>query len=523
MANINGTNGNDVLLGTLGDDIINGGNGNDYLYGDEGNDTLNGGGGDDTLDGWTGNDTLNGGNGNDTLLGWYGNDVLNGGSGNDTLAGEFDDDTLDGGSGKDFLSGGDGNDTLDGGSDSDTLYGGEGNDTLKGGSDGAVDYLYGEAGNDKLDGGSGSDVLAGGAGNDDIQGGSGDDVISGDDSASAFGENLVVNGSFEDPAIAGGTFNISTTIPGWTSDSGDGIEVQNNAVLAASDGNQLVELDSNNNSNMYQDIATGGTGEFQLSFDYSPRPGVDAASNGIEVYWDGVLLDTLTGDVAGFTTHTYVVNGSANPDTRLEFRAVGTNDSLGGFVDNVSVRSVNDSSGTGADTINGGSGNDVISGGYGDDVIVGDSGNDTINAGEGNDSVNGGSGNDVVNGDAGNDTIITGSGLDTVDGGTGADYIRGDSGADILTGGADADLFDYNGLGDSTVGQRDLITDFTIGSDLIELIGLGFTGIAAGPAAGTTLGYSFDGTNTIITAAGSDFSIALTGDKALTNGDFLFV
>lgn len=484
MANFNGTNINDNYIGTLGDD------------------TINGGGGDDILDGGAGNDKINGGTGNDTLIGGIGND------------------TLDGGSGKDSLYGGDDNDTLNGGSDVDWLFGGNGDDNLSGGSDSSTDNLYGEDGNDTLDGGSGSDYLFGGKGNDNIKGGSGDDVIQGDDAASAFGANLVVNGSFEDPAIAGGTFNISSTIPGWTSDSGDGIEVENNAVMPASDGKQLVELDSNNNSNMYQDIATGGTGEFQLSFDYSPRPGVDAASNGVEVYWNGVLLDTLTGDTAGFTNHTYVVNG-AGANTRLEFRAVGTSDSLGGFLDNVSVRGVNDSA-SGADIINGGSGNDNINGGYGDDTIVGDSGNDFINAGEGNDNVDAGSGNDRVEGGAGDDTIITGSGTDQVDGGTGADYIRGDSGADILTGGADADTFDYNGLGDSTVAVRDLITDFTIGTDHIELIGLGFTGIAAGAASGTTLGYSFDGTNTIITAAGSDFSIALSGDKALTNGDFLF-
>ncbi len=485
MANFNGTGINDNYIGTLGDD------------------TINGGGGDDILDGGAGNDKISGGTGNDTLYGGTGND------------------TLDGGSGKDTLYGGDDNDTLDGGSDSDKLYGGNGDDTLKGGSDASVDYLWGEAGNDKLDGGSGSDFLYGGAGNDTIDGGSGDDYIKGDDADSLLGNNLVVNGSFEDGPIAGGSYNISAAISGWTSNSGDGIEVQNNAVMPASDGSQLVELDSNNNSNMYQDIATGGTGEFQLSFDYSPRPGVDAASNGIEVYWNGVLLDTLTGDTAGFTNHTYVVNG-AGANTRLEFRAVGTSDSLGGFLDNVSVRGLNDAAGSGADIINGGSGNDVIFGGYGDDVITGDSGNDTINGGDGDDKIDGGSGNDVVNGDAGNDTIITGSGSDTVNGGAGADYIRGDSGADILTGGDGADTFDYNGLGDSTAGQRDLITDFTIGSDHIELIGLGFTGIAAGAASGTTLGYSFDGTNTIITAAGSDFSIALTGDKALTNGDFLF-
>jgi Ca2+-binding RTX toxin-like protein len=60
-----GGNGNDILVGTPGDDVLFGGNGKDNLTGGLGNDVLTGGNGDDTLFGGLGNDTLTGGNGSD--------------------------------------------------------------------------------------------------------------------------------------------------------------------------------------------------------------------------------------------------------------------------------------------------------------------------------------------------------------------------------------------------------------------------------------------------------------------------
>ena len=78
MADITGTNSDDVIVGTPGPDLIKGLGGNDTLSGLGGNDTLLGGGG---------NDTLNGGDDNDTLKGQGGSDTLNGGAGDDTLIG----------------------------------------------------------------------------------------------------------------------------------------------------------------------------------------------------------------------------------------------------------------------------------------------------------------------------------------------------------------------------------------------------------------------------------------------------
>ena len=99
---INGTNGNDVIVGLGGNDTIYGGHGNDVICGNGGDDTINGGNGNDWLFGGAGDDTLNGGNGDDTL---------NGGAGDDELLGARGMDTLTGGAGGDSFRGGRGSDT----------------------------------------------------------------------------------------------------------------------------------------------------------------------------------------------------------------------------------------------------------------------------------------------------------------------------------------------------------------------------------------------------------------------------
>ena len=58
MATINGTTGDDSLVGGTEDDLISG---------LEGNDTLSGSAGNDTLDGGAGNDSMSGGDGDDVF------------------------------------------------------------------------------------------------------------------------------------------------------------------------------------------------------------------------------------------------------------------------------------------------------------------------------------------------------------------------------------------------------------------------------------------------------------------------
>jgi uncharacterized protein len=78
---LKGTNGVDVIMGLGGDDVLTGGNAEDVICGGDGDDTLTGDNGDDVLSGGFGNDSLNGVNGDDTLIGGPGTDVLNQGRG----------------------------------------------------------------------------------------------------------------------------------------------------------------------------------------------------------------------------------------------------------------------------------------------------------------------------------------------------------------------------------------------------------------------------------------------------------
>ena len=125
---IAGVEGDDVLYGGPGNDVLNGAEGADQLFGGPGDDTLlddaaggEGGevnGGDDYLSGGEGNDRLQSGEGEDRLDGGPGDDHLNpgtntdhtrGGPGDDVVilvAGDVDEDLIE------VIEGGPGADTL---------------------------------------------------------------------------------------------------------------------------------------------------------------------------------------------------------------------------------------------------------------------------------------------------------------------------------------------------------------------------------------------------------------------------
>jgi hypothetical protein len=88
---------------------------------------------------------------------------------------------------------------------------------------------------------------------------------------------------------------------------------------------------------------TYSTELYTLSFWYSPRPGVADTSNGIDVYWNGSLLNyttitaTNTSSSTFWTEYTFSFYGTDLAETSLMFSAVGTSDSYGGYLDNVSL------------------------------------------------------------------------------------------------------------------------------------------------------------------------------------------
>jgi serralysin len=140
---------------------------------------------------------------------------------------------------------------------------------------------------------------------------------------------------------------------------------------------------------------------------------------------------------------------------------------------------------------------------------------DTLIGNSGTNFINGLADNDVLQGLAGNDTLWGEAGDDTLTGGLGIDSILGGDGADI---------FYFTALSDSTSTARDIYTDFTPTQlDKFDVSALGYTAITSGSGSGTTLGYSFVGTETIVTSGdGSDFSFKFSGNIDLNSTNFTF-
>ena len=143
----------------------------------------------------------------------------------------------------------------------------------------------------------------------------------------------------------------------------------------------------------------------------------------------------------------------------------------------------------GDDDLDGGEGNDELRGGKGFDFLDGWEGNDQLLGGEGNDVLLGFNGDDTLRGQAGNDDLIGEAGDDQLFGGDGEDTLNGTDfngigERDRLTGGAGSDTFvladlfslyyDDNAatIGNSRAGQA-IITDFTVGEDMIQLSSTG--------------------------------------------------
>lgn len=185
-------------------------------------------------------------------------------------------------------------------------------------------------------------------------------------------------------------------------------------------------------------------------------------------------------------------------------------------------------SGDGADSIDtlfdttaviyGGAGNDTLLSGNGSDRLYGGDDDDTLSGGGGTDKLFGGEGGDNLSGGSGNDTLYGGFGNDTLSGGNSNDFLDGQEGADTLTGGAGNDTFVFTSTAHSTNAAPDRITDFTNGSELIKLTGLGFTALSDFETLSLAAGV------TTLADTQTSFAITFTGDVTalLDNTDFIF-
>lgn len=161
-----------------------------------------------------------------------------------------------------------------------------------------------------------------------------------------FAHAQIVNGSFEAPlGLNPGSFGLYDTIPGWTAlknTSHPGkIEIQRENIAGTTPfGEQFLELDSNASAHVYQDIATVVDRFYDVAFWYSKRAGV--GDNSFIFDFGGqstsfTLLDTVTNPVnPEWRLYSATLKATSN-NTRISFINNNPSDSLGAYIDNVSV------------------------------------------------------------------------------------------------------------------------------------------------------------------------------------------
>lgn len=490
---------------------IEGTSGNDSLVGYASDDVINAAAGDDTANGAGGADTLNGQLGADSLFGGAGHDVLDGGADADNLRGEAGNDTLLGGDADDVVQGGDGEDVLDGGEGSDVLVGGTYDaywNTYTG--NGADTYLFGRGdGADSVyDVGSTAGVVdkimfKPGVSPSDVQlirlqgsldliiqvAGTSDRItVTNYFSGDGYGGWAIEEIGFsDDPSITWSLADIKMMVLAGTASSD---------YLQGYDGDDVINAGSGSDTIIGKagaDSLVGANGADSLSGDDgndSLYGGADTdnlqGGNGDDLMDGGAGSDTLVGGFHDGYWNTYTGTGA---DTYLFGRGDGQdtvydNDGSAGVVDKVVfkagvlpedvqvIRSSTDLvlkiAGTSDQvTIKDYFTNDAssswtveeirfsddmstvwtvatvkalaIAGTAAADYLEGYASDDVVNAGSGNDRVLGNAGVDTLNGEDGIDTLSGGGGADSLHGGIGADVLAGDDGNDGLYGGADSD------------------------------------------------------------------------------------
>ncbi|NMG60778.1 hypothetical protein E1H12_20250 [Geitlerinema sp. P-1104] len=172
-------------------------------------------------------------------------------------------------------------------------------------------------------------------------------------------------------------------------------------------------------------------------------------------------------EVDGGTQITFVEDADTSEDTSDDL-AEDKPDDAEDLDDDVSPISPDDTSpddeegqlifglGLRGETLVGGLGDDTIAAFYGDDLILVESGNNLVFGNEGDDVIQGGDGDDTLFGGQGDDSLV---------GGYGDNVLSGDLGNDTLTGGGGNNMFVLR-----EDGGTDLITDFTLGRDVIGLL-----------------------------------------------------
>ena len=353
-----GNDGDDAIRGGDGDDIIHGGDGADRIHGGRGDDIIYGGDGADRIYGGRGDDAIDGDDGDDRIRGGRGDDTIDGGDGADRIHGGRGDDAIDGDDGADRIHGGRGDDVIDGGDGADRIHGGRGDDEIFGGD--SADGIRGGRGDDAIEGGDGADKIKGGAGNDVIDGGAGDDTIFGND-----GDDMIHGGTGDDIIYGdNGSGSGSGSGHGHGSDgsgSGSGAQASGSGMGYGSDGS------GSDGSGAQASGSGSGSGMGYGSDGSGSGSGAQASGSGMGYGSDG------SGSGSGMG---YGSDGSGSDGSGAQASGSGSGSGHGhGSDGSGSGSGCASASGSGPvitfnDYLNGGAGNDQVFGEQGDDWVA---------------------------------------------------------------------------------------------------------------------------------------------------------
>ncbi|HQU47602.1 MAG TPA: hypothetical protein PLM09_00505 [Casimicrobiaceae bacterium] len=157
-------------------------------------------------------------------------------------------------------------------------------------------------------------------------------------SVPALAQNLVVNGSFENPAYSAGA-NYPVAVTGWSITPDSGFEVWNNFQGPGADGSQYLELDVYTCNTISQAVPTIPGHVYDVRYAFGGRPGV--ADNQVVVRWNGTQISSASADGTGQTaviwTYYNAVATATSSSSTLTFTNVDACDALGAMLDDVSV------------------------------------------------------------------------------------------------------------------------------------------------------------------------------------------
>jgi Ca2+-binding RTX toxin-like protein len=489
-----------MVIGSIGVDIVTGSSGKDLLFGADGDDELNGGAGDDILFGGGDDDELNGGAGNDILFGGTGENVIDGGDDVDTvdystsavgvtvnlniesqlngdtisnveniIGSGFDDSFMDQQEVANFYNGSGGQDTLDYTGWVDGLifdmrvnaqaYQAE---YKTGTITTTIEYDLSDIWQSLLDANveyTLSDNENTFQSIENVIGGSGNDWFIDDGAASNFYDG-------------GSGFNVLDLYYNWTGLYGGWIDLSVGMNFAG-------EAHEDSFTNIHGYVHTWGTsftinnklvGSEDLDFSFWVEGGVSEYQGDPE-WKDGVYISPTQHEIVYFNDADNRYEFLTNMYTALVWN---NNEESGVYDEPMAILSVVDMDGNLVDqrVIEGGvSTSDFTFWGIGtdsadtitgdragtqaqDDVMNGYGGNDILNAGDGNDVLSGGAGNDIENGGAGDDDYK---------------FQRGDGNNEINEDGG----FDEIVITDNSISAND-ITLTRIGDDLDITIASGY-------------------------------------------------